>query len=57
MVALAVEDGKAAVEELAQAGIYPHSPLGESAVCFWAIIEDPDGNRVIIHQRKDGTVG
>ena len=56
-VALAVPDMKAAVEELEQAGIHAHSPLGESAVCFWSIIEDPDGNRVILHQRKDGTVG
>ena len=46
-----------ALEELEQLGIQIHSPLGESAVCFWAIIEDPDGNRVIIHQRKDKTVG
>ena len=30
---------------------------GESPVCFWAVIEDLDGNRVIIHQRKDKTVG
>ena len=56
-VALAVEDAKAAVEELKQAGIRPQSPLGESAVCFWSIIEDPDGNRIIVHQRKDKTVG
>lgn len=57
MVALAVNDVKTAVEELEQAGIHAHSPLGESPVCFWAIIEDPDGNRVIIHQRKDKTDG
>ena len=56
-VALAVADAKTALEELEQAGIQALSPLGESAVCFWAIVEDPDGNRVIIHQRKDKTVG
>lgn len=56
-VALAVEDAKAAVEELEQAGIKLHSALGESPVCYWAIIEDPDGNGIIIHQRKDRTVG
>lgn len=56
-VALAVEDAKATVEELEQAGIQIQAPLGESAVCFWAIIADPDGNSVIIHQRKDRTVG
>ena len=56
-VAFAVADAKAAVQELEHAGIQTLSPLGESAVCFWAIIKDPDGNRVIIHQRKDKTVG
>lgn len=56
-VALAVADAKTALEELEQAGIQALSPLGEFVVCFWAIVEDPDGNRVIIHQRKDKTVG
>ncbi len=56
-VALAVEDAKATVQELEQAGIQIHAPLGESAVCFWAIVADPDGNHVIVHQRKDKTVG
>ena len=56
-VALAVPDVKAAVEELEQAGICRQAPLGESAVCFWSIIKDPDDNCVIIHQRKDKTVG
>ena len=56
-VALAVDSVKAAVEELEKSGIHTLLPLGESAVCFWAIIEDPDNNRVIIHQRKDKTVG
>ena len=57
MVALAVEDAKAAVEELEQTGIKVISPLGESNVCYFAVVEDPDGNRVIIHQRKDNTFG
>ena len=56
-VALAVEDVRAALGELEQLGIQIHSPLGESAVCFWAVITDPDGNRIIVHQRKDKTVG
>jgi len=56
-VALAVEDVKAAVEELEQKGITLHSALGESPVCYWAIVQDPDGNGIIIHQRKDKTVG
>ncbi len=57
VVALAVEDAAAAVAELEQAGVSPFFPLDESPVCFWAVIKDPDGNRVIIHQRKDKTVG
>lgn len=56
-VALAVDNVKTALEALEQLGIQTHSPLGESAVCFWTIIQDPDGNRIVIHQRKDGTVG
>ncbi|MYF98132.1 VOC family protein [Candidatus Poribacteria bacterium] len=56
-VAFAVEDAKAAVEELEQAGIKLHSPLGESPVCYWVVVQDPDGNGIIIHQRKDKTVG
>ena len=56
-VALAVEDAKTTLEELEQSGIHTISPLGESDVCFWAIVADPDGNRIIIHQRKDKTVG
>ena len=57
MVALAVEDAKAAVEELKQADVPVYWSLEETPVCFLAIVEDPDGNRVIIHQRKDKTVG
>ena len=57
MVALAVENVESAVEELEQKGIQLHSQLGESPVCYWVVIKDPDGNRVIIHQRKDRTVG
>ena len=57
MVAFAVEDVKTAIAELEQAGIKLQSSLGESAVCFWVVIEDPDRNRIIIHQRKDKTVG
>lgn len=56
MGALAVDDAEAAVEELKQAGIQVYWPLEETPVCYLTIIENPDGNRVIIHQRKDKTV-
>jgi len=29
----------------------------EIPVCFMAIMHDPDGNTLILHQRKDGTAG
>lgn len=57
MVAFAVADVKAAIAEFEQKGIKLQSSLGESSACFWVVIEDPDGNRIIIHQRKDKTVG
>ena len=50
MVALAVSDAEAAVEELKNAGVRVHWDLDETPVCHLAIVEDPDGNRVIIHQ-------
>ena len=57
MVALAVENVKSTVEELEQAGIPIVLPLAESSACYWVVIEDPDQNRIIIHQRKDKSVG
>ena len=56
-VALAVDNVETALEELEQLDVQIQSPLGESAACFWAIIKDPDGNCIVIHQRKDKTVG
>ena len=57
MVALAVDDAEAAMEELKQAGVSVYWSLEETPVCYLAIVEDPDGNRIIIHQRKDRTIG
>ena len=57
MVALAVDDAEVAMEELRQAGVSVYWSLEETPVCYLAIVEDPDGNRIIIHQRKDRTVG
>ena len=45
------------VEELKQVGVRVYWSLEKTRVCYLAIVEDPDGNRVIIHQRKDKTVG
>ena len=29
----------------------------ESPVCWMAVVTDPDGNKILLHQRKDGTFG
>lgn len=57
IVALAVDDAKATVEELRGQGVPVVMDTLETGVCFMAIIADPDGNQILIHQRKDGTAG
>jgi predicted enzyme related to lactoylglutathione lyase len=47
----AVEDAKAAVEYYRGRGL-KLSDIMESPVCFMAFGEDPEGNAIIIHQRK-----
>ncbi len=56
-IALAVDDARAAIEELRAKGVDVISDPRESDVCYAALIRDPDGNLLIIHQRKDGTAG
>jgi predicted enzyme related to lactoylglutathione lyase len=56
-VGLAVDDVYAAVEELRAKGVKIVSEPVETSVCHMAFIEDPFGNRLCLHQRKDGTVG
>jgi catechol 2,3-dioxygenase-like lactoylglutathione lyase family enzyme len=56
-VALAVEDVRAAVEELRAKGVTILLEASESQVCYGALIQDPDGNLLLLHQRKDGTAG
>jgi predicted enzyme related to lactoylglutathione lyase len=57
IVALAVEDARAAVEELRSKGVTIVMDPLETGVCFMALVADPDGNQILIHQRKDGTAG
>jgi len=57
IVALAVDDARATIEELRSKGVEIVMDPFESRVCFLALIADPDGNRIVIHQRKDGTAG
>ncbi len=52
-VALEVEDFDAAVKDLKDAGtkflMEPH----ETGVCHMVLVEDPDGNQIMIHKRKE----
>ncbi|SPE60849.1 Glyoxalase/bleomycin resistance protein/dioxygenase [Verrucomicrobia bacterium] len=57
VAALAVDDVKAAVEQLKGRGVKINQEPQEFPPCFTATIADPDGNEIILHQRKDGTVG
>lgn len=56
-IALAVDDVQAAYEELKAQGVRILKPPYELTCCWHLDILDPDGNRIVIHQRKDGTVG
>jgi catechol 2,3-dioxygenase-like lactoylglutathione lyase family enzyme len=56
-IALAVEDVAGAVEELRGKGVPILLEPRESEVCFSALIQDPDGNLLLLHRRKDGTAG
>lgn len=57
LVALNVEDLSAAVEELRGKGVPIAMEPIETPVCFMAVVADPDGNKILLHQRKDGTFG
>jgi predicted enzyme related to lactoylglutathione lyase len=57
VLALAVADVAAAVEELRAAGVPIIKEPWEADVCFRALIRGPDGNVLMLHQRKDGTAG
>jgi predicted enzyme related to lactoylglutathione lyase len=56
-VGLAVDDVYAALNELRAKGVKVLNEPVETSVCYMAFIEDPWGNRICIHQRKDGSAG
>ena len=56
-VALAVDDLSAMVEALRAKGVSILWGPSESKVCWIACIADLEGNRLFLHQRKDGTTG
>jgi len=57
IMALAVDNVGEAVEELRGKGVKIAMETIESPVCWMAVVADPDGNRILLHQRKDGTFG
>ncbi|MCC7262920.1 MAG: VOC family protein [Candidatus Latescibacteria bacterium] len=57
VVALAVEDVQASLAELQAKGVQVVSGPHDTPVCNMVMIADPDGNRIWLHQRKDGTCG
>lgn len=56
-VAFAVDDVPSAVEICRRQGAKILIEPVETRVCWMAWIADPDGNRICLHSRKDGTAG
>ena len=50
-IALNVLDVRAAVRELKEKGVTVLTDIQDSTVCYFAVIVDPDGNRIWLHQR------
>lgn len=56
-IALAVPDIHAAMRECRRRKVQVLIAATETSVCWMAFIADPEGNRICLHQRKDGTAG
>jgi catechol 2,3-dioxygenase-like lactoylglutathione lyase family enzyme len=56
-VAIAVPDVPAAVEELRGKGVPVVFDTMDFPSCQTAMVADPDGNRIYLHHRSDGTAG
>jgi predicted enzyme related to lactoylglutathione lyase len=56
-IALAVEDVPAACDDLRRRGVQVPKQPQDYGFCQTVEIFDPDGNRVILHHRADGTFG
>ncbi|MGI6294983.1 MAG: VOC family protein [Armatimonadota bacterium] len=53
VVSLEVEDFEAAVSRIRADGVTTHGEPQETPVCWMLVIEDPDGNTLILHKRKE----
>jgi predicted enzyme related to lactoylglutathione lyase len=51
-VAIEVEDFEGAIKDLKAAGAKFDTEKVESPVCRMAVVQDPDGNKIIIHKLK-----
>lgn len=56
-IALAVDDVYKATAIARKHGAKVLAEARETSVCYMSFIEDPDGNRICLHARKDGTAG
>src|SRR5262249_40592921 len=56
-IVLAVSDIYAVIEACRRRKVKILIELVETRVCWMAFISDPEGNRICLHQRKDGTAG
>lgn len=57
LMALAVDDVDAALQEAREAGATVLHETRDTPACLNAMIADPDGNPIWLHQRHDGTAG
>jgi len=51
-LALEVDELNAEIARLKSKGVPVHMEPTDSAICSFAIVSDPDGNRILIHKRK-----
>jgi predicted enzyme related to lactoylglutathione lyase len=56
-VAFAVDDVPAAIAQCRKQKVKVLIPPVETSVCWMAWIADPDGNRICLHSRKNGSAG
>lgn len=57
VLALAVSDIPSAVKELRERGSRVLQDVADYPPCFMAMVTDPFGNTIMLHQRKDGSAG
>jgi predicted enzyme related to lactoylglutathione lyase len=53
-IAFEVDNLDATIERLQAAGVEFTSDLFDTPVCRMRLVKDPDGNQLIVHQRKEG---